>query len=74
MGLIDTGSNISLIQTDAFNKLDRKHYTLLIMPETDTALVANGNEINFSHFIRLKFWLGDEKNVFGYLCLLFHKF
>jgi hypothetical protein len=69
IGLIDTGSNISLIHTDVFNKLDSEHYTLLPMPATDTAVVANGNEINFSLFIRLNFRLGDENmSVEAYVC------
>jgi hypothetical protein len=50
-----------LIHTDIFNKLENKNYTLLPMPATDTAVVANGNEITFSHFIRLNFRLGNEK-------------
>jgi hypothetical protein len=69
IGLIDTGSNISLIHTDIFNKLDNKNYTLLSMPATDTAVVANGDEITFSHFIRLNFRLGNEKmSVEAYVC------
>jgi hypothetical protein len=39
------------------------------MPATDTAVVANGNEINFSHFIRLNFQLGNETmSVEAYVC------
>jgi hypothetical protein len=53
-----------LIHTDVFNKLNSKHFTLLPMPATDTAVVANGNEITFSHFVRLNLRLGNE----AYVC------
>jgi hypothetical protein len=69
VGLIDTGSNLSLIHSDVFHNLGRKYYQVLEMPIIDSALVANSNKINVSHFIRLEFKL-DDKTIFldTYVC------
>jgi hypothetical protein len=40
--------------------LGKKYYQVLEMPNIDSALVANGNKIKFSHFIKLQVKLGDQ--------------
>jgi hypothetical protein len=47
VGLIDTGSNLSVIHSNVFDKLSPHFYSKLPMPQNKTAVVANGQHISF---------------------------
>jgi hypothetical protein len=68
---MDTASNISVIYTDVPSKLNSKHYTLLKIPTTDSALVANGT---FLSLYKTQISIKGRDCVFRHLCLLFNKF
>jgi hypothetical protein len=61
IGLIDTGSNLSVIHSDVFAKLSPNCYCKLQMPIDKTAIVANGQQISFQTHISTCIRLGNEK-------------
>jgi hypothetical protein len=60
VGLIDTGSNLSVIHSSVFNKLSPNSYSELPMPQNKTAVVANGQQISFQAYISTSIKLGNE--------------
>jgi hypothetical protein len=61
IGLIDTGSNLSVIHSDAFAKLSPNCYCKLQMSTDKTAIVVNGQHISFQAHISTSIRLGTEK-------------
>jgi hypothetical protein len=59
MGLIDTGSNLSVIHSKVFHQLSPNSYIKLHMPHNKTAIVANGQQISFHEYISTTIHLGN---------------
>jgi hypothetical protein len=60
VGLIDTGSNLSVIHSNVFQKLSPNSYTKLSVPINRTAVVANGQQIFFQAYISSTITLGND--------------
>jgi predicted aspartyl protease len=60
VGLIDTGSNLSVIHSNVFDKLSPNSYSALPMPQHKMAVVANGQQISFQAYISTSIKIGNE--------------